>query len=171
MLAVHPVLRGNTHKATETVSSSKHHAETAHPGLSLRLSALAHAYVYARALCVHTCVQGTAQAHMHVQAICMCMHPGLSPNPGSGHGGDGLVTLVTGQDLAKLGQPQFKSKKRKKKIKPQSTKRRWSSMAGGGSSVPGSTHSSPQPSLPAPNPGEGCWSQDPGPRTQRADSP
>lgn len=114
MLAVHPVLRGNTHKATETVSSSKHHTETAHPGLSLRLSALAHAYVYARALCVHTCVQGTAQAHMHVQAICMCMHPGLSPNPGSGHGGDGLVTLVTGQDLAKLGQPQFKSKKRKK---------------------------------------------------------
>lgn len=58
-----------------------------------------------------------------------------SPSPSTGwqwpwDGSDGLVTLATGQELAKLGQPSFKG--RKKNPKPLNTKGGKRKGAGGG---------------------------------------
>lgn len=105
------------------------------------------------------------------------MHYSPSPNPGwqwPWDGRDGLVTLATGQELGKLGQPWFKGKK-KKKPKPLNTKRlgREKELEGWEGArlspqAPGSAHSYPTPTgLEAQSRSlqTAAGSRDPGPRS------
>lgn len=83
------------------------------------------------------------------------MHYSPSPSPNAGwqwpwDGRDGLVTLATGQERAKLGQPWFKGKKKKtKSLKPKRLGKEKELEGWEGARLspgpPGSAHSYPTP--------------------------